>query len=397
MININHSNSGNVIKGFGSDLNPKFISTDKIEKVISSASTTPSINGDKHVDVHVDASTVSEYDVVVNHGATYSVSDESVATVNSDGLLNYVSDGAVTLTVNCGKYGKIAKNFSFIASGGNITETFSSWVAGSLAEELSNNVDTAIDGLTAGDAKPIFSVQDHGLKIYTRNTGCWANGWDLSSISPYNSSGVHTKAGTAITPRHVLIAAHYRIPNGSKIRFVGMDNVVHERTVLANKNHPDYSPYYPDLNLLVLDSDLPASITPAKLAPSNLGDYLSNVGDGHPALTLDKEEKALIHDLRYLFTYGRHSIQYKYPVDPTRNSFTEEIIGGDSGNPSFLIVDGELVLLTVWTSGYGSESGTFVGAFIDDINQLIVDVDTTAGDLTGYTVTVKDLSTYPTY
>lgn len=68
----------------------------------------------------------------------------------------------------------------------------------------------------------------------------------------------------------------------------------------------------------------------------------------------------------------------------------------DELDPAFLIVNDELVLVTVWTFG-GAGSGTPVAKYISDINQMIVDADTQASVSTGYTVTEADFSEFPNY
>ena len=137
------------------------------------------------------------------------------------------------------------------------------------------------------------------------------------------------------------------------IRFVAADNTVVERTVTGKKRHPDYVPYQPDLTIYTLDSDVPAGINFCKVMPSNAFSYISQGNLNYtciPALRLDQEEKGLIGDLANVSTFS-------YPVDADRLIFSESLIVGDSGNPAFLVVNGELVLVTVWTYG-GGGSGT---------------------------------------
>ena len=75
------------------------------------------------------------------------------------------------------------------------------------------------------------------------------------------------------------------------------------------------------------------------------------------------------------------------PGDPTRLAFFEPLIGSDSGNPAFILFNGQSVLLTLWTLG-GAGSGTSVTALKADINQLM-------GDLGGgYQLTEVDLTIY---
>tara|TARA_R110002050_G_scaffold146648_1_gene272093 strand:- start:1155 stop:2891 length:1737 start_codon:yes stop_codon:yes gene_type:complete len=216
---------------------------------------------------------------------------------------------------------------------------------------------------------------------------------DLTCISPWNSAGGGTRAGALITKRHIIFAAHYPLVVGSTIRFIGMDNTVYTRTVVATRTHPLYSPYYPDLTVAVLDSDLPEAITPCKVFPDTLETYLPNVRYGIPSLGLDQEEKGLVTDLIRLDNYAAFGV----PSDAKRLEFYESKIGGDSGNPSFLIVNGELVLLTVWTYG-GAGSGTDINDQLTAINTLIAGCDADAGNGgTGYTVSGVDLSGFPSY
>ena len=317
--------------------------------------------------------------------------DESVATIAQDGLITRVSDGIC----------------SFLARSKNLTmgitvdlRTYSEeptvdvWqnaVVGCLAEHLSNAVDSRIDNsMTMNTNGKVYSTQDHSTPNYVRNTNLWCSDIDLTCISPWNSRNSNKRAGTLITPRHVLNAAHYPLSNGDTIRFIADDGTVHTRTISGTTNHPDYSPYYPDLRLYTLDSDLPAAISPCTVMPADWNDYLVNNADNRPAaLLLDQEEKALIADLRT-------SSAFSFPTDADRLIFSESIISGDSGNPSFIILNGELVLVTVWTYG-GAGSGTPVSDNIADLNTMIATTDAQAGVSTGYTVTEADFSAFPNY
>lgn len=394
MVSIVHdTNSGLVIRGLSAEEAPKIISNTQIDRVITSDTNTQVIIDDAVYDRHTDATTVSDFNLVVESNETpiYTSTNSSVATVDVNGYITYISDGTTTIYIDCIQQGKLGVELTLNTSGGQTTDVLVGWAEGSLADEVNSNVDNAIAGTDASLAKNIFSSQDHDNGIYSRNTSNWAYQWvqEMTCISPWNSAGVHTRAGTLITRRHIIHAAHYSLSTGHVMRFVDVNNVVHERTIVGAKSHPDYSPHYPDIRIAVLDSDLPASISHCKMAPSTLDDYFTFTTTRHPCLLLDKEEKALIADLNYINT----RIGFKYPTDPKRLEYSETIIGGDSGNPSFIIIDDELVLLSVRTYG-GAGAGTFVGGQIDAINQLIVDVDVIAGDSTGYTVELKDLSGY---
>jgi len=231
----------------------------------------------------------------------------------------------------------------------------------------------------------VYTSQDHATSGYMRNEDLWCKDLDLTCISPWNSSGGHKKAGTLVTPRHVIGAAHYEYSVGAVVRFVEKNGSVHNRTVIGKARHPKYKPHYPDLTIYTLDSDLPSTITPCSVMPSNYSSHLDNVpGIKIPCLGFDQEEKALIIDWN---SGGR----MRTPTDSKRRIFHESKIKGDSGNPAFLIFNGKLVLMTVWTFG-GAGGGTPIAKHIADINDMIATADTQAGVTTNYTVTEADFS-----
>ena len=338
------------------------------------------------------ATTITDYDVSVQQlvPGTYETtiySNNSGVILGPDqfGIASGVSSGGTNLVA-------ISSDGSFsvidvVVSGaiGTVNTGFSDYAIDSLAKEVSDAVDDRIDGLNATSAKPIFTTQNHSTSTYVRNSGCWAFDLDLTAISPWNSTGGPTRAGTLISPRHILFAAHYQINNNATIRFIDSNNNVVERTMVNKLTHPDYTPYYPDISIGVLDSDVPASISFVKILPQNWSDYLPSLSSTYrvPCLVLDQEEKALISELRSLGTIA----SFSSPTNLIRSAFFESIILGDSGNPAFLIIDNELVIITVWTFG-GSGGGTSILYHKDAINTMM----TTLGG--GYSLTEIDLSIF---
>ena len=248
----------------------------------------------------------------------------------------------------------------------------------------SKQIDDLLDESMTMEANgKVYISQDHATSGYMRNEDLWCGDLDITCVSPWNSSGGHKKAGTLITPRHVIGAAHYEYSVGTVVRFVEKDGTVHDRIVTGKARHPDYKPHKPDLTIYTLDGDLPSTISPCSVMPSDHGDYLDS-NSKIPCLGLDQEEKALIIDWR---SGGR----MQTPTDPKRRIFHESKIKGDSGNPAFLIFKGEPVLVTVWTFG-GAGAGTPIANYISDINGMIATADKQAGVTTNYTVTEADLS-----
>lgn len=226
-------------------------------------------------------------------------------------------------------------------------------------------VESRLAGKDPATAKPIFSTANHSNARYERNRNSWVADLDTTPISPWNSHGGNFMAGTLVSPRHIVYATHYAMPVGTKIRFVAKDNSVVERTI-TNAIRPQYTGmYFPDITVAVLDSDVPESIGFAKILPDDWGKYIAE-RPNMPCLALDQEEKALVTNLVYLNDYAA----FHTPDSQPANSFFESIVTGDSGNPAFMVIDNQLVLLTVWTFG-GGGSGTSLAHQKAQINQMM--------------------------
>lgn len=321
----------------------------------------------------------------------------NVCDLSSEGELTRLASGQAHILVT---EGGVTKKISLDMSNAGTApvDVFTSVVSGTLMQHCTDQIDNRLVGMVKATNIPLYTSQNHSTDTFVRNPNFWASrsdGFtpvDLTSISPSNSRGNATRAGTLITPRHVLNSAHYPLYNGDKIYFVTNDNVTVERTIVGSVTHPSYSLAYPDLRLYTLDSDVPGTVTPCKTLPPDYVNYLCYTQYGKPpTLGLDQEEKGLVTDLYNLSDSVSHSI----PTEAQRLAFYESKISGDSGNPSFLIINNELALLTCWTFG-GAGSGTSVPYYRADINTMIQTADAQAGiSPTGYTLDTVDLSSFP--
>lgn len=284
----------------------------------------------------------------------------------------------------------------------SFVDVFIGTVEGSLASHLEQQVvSRLVNGMSIASNGHAYSVQNHSTKEYVRNSSLWCADVDLSGVSPWNSDGGVRKAGTLITPRHIVNARHYQLPIGATVRFVEHQApyTAHDR-VIVGKVALIYSN---DIAVYTLDSDLPDTISPVEYFPHNCKDYLHHVMDNaSPLLYFDQEEKVLVARLWSII----NGI-YLRPYDPytLRGSFYEKPISGDSGNPWFLIVNGKPVLLTTFL---GPSSGGSHYDRLDDINQWLIDADTQAGvsgvddptwpNANGhYQVKPADFSAFPNY
>jgi len=250
-----------------------------------------------------------------------------------------------------------------------------SYAAGSLRQNIMSTIDSRLAGKAPVDALRIFSTYNPSSQSYVRNVNCWAYGLDLTAISPGNSQTNNLWAGALVTPRHFIVCAHASMGTGAVMHFVGQDNTLYTRTITSITTAGGYTNYYPDYRVATLDSDVPAEITYAKVLPDNWPNKLPSLNYTYrvPALCLDQEEKALVTDLAQITAgagmYGSMAY-FTVPADTQRQLFYEEKIGGDSGNPAFLIINNQLVLLNVWTFG-GAGSGTSLTGHKAAINALI--------------------------
>jgi len=231
----------------------------------------------------------------------------------------------------------------------------------------------------------IYTTMDHAATNYVRNTNCWAYGFDLTCIAVYNSSEMASRrAGTLISPRHVMFANHYAPPDGTELRFVANDNTVVTR-VLSNSVQIALT----DLRIGVLDSDVPTNlITFAKVLPANFTNYFPNSlkpisSKLIPALCLDQNEDALESDISGI-TAG---VSFAAPSNPTRSMFYADKTSGDSGQPAFIVLNGQLVVLTVYSYG-GAGSGWFIPPCVSQINAAMAALGG------GYGLTEVDLSPF---
>ena len=320
-----------------------------------------------------------------------------IATIGEDGAINRVTPGTCRLALQ----GPITIPFTLdLGNKGGTIDPSAVAVAGSLAKHCQDQVNSRVDSSMTMEANGmIFSALNHTTQVYTRNENLWCADIDMTCASPwnsdftnYNSSTVNRKFGTLVTPMHVLGAKHQYYEVGTILRFIAGDDTIHTREIVGKE---DYATA--DLTIYTLDRDVPAAITPCKVLPSDWGDYMANNSlTLPPALSIDQEQKELISS--FISARGSYTgtLALAAPADTDQAIFNESKVSGDSGGPSFLIVNGELVLIMTFHYG-GGGSGPIVSKYIAEINQMIIDSDAQSGLSTGYTVTEADFSAFPSY
>lgn len=344
---------------------------------------------------YTDADTWNDYALVPFVGIAapapvYESLTPSVATVDSSGLVTRVSDGTATVRCTIGGVTK-TKQFVFETVEGGTTDIWAGFATDSLAYHLSQQVDTRLAGKSAATALRVFTTQNHGTSTYVRNPNFWAadRAQALSCVSVWNSRYGAVGGGYAFTLRHFAHAAHLPLFAGDTVRFVLSDNTVVQRTIVGAANAVNAG----DMRIATLNSDLPETIPPAKVLPSNIRDYLPrlNLKIRVPGIFFDQEEKGTVQDI---FSIPTEIVENIVPLDEKRREFWEQPIGGDSGNGGGNFVEDEFVGFGTGFHWANLSPSTAQNAAI---NAAILASDASGGVSTGYTCTPVDLGAFPTY
>lgn len=249
----------------------------------------------------------------------------------------------------------------------------------------------------------IYSSQDpyyNGIGRFIRNETCWLNGVsNISCFSPAQLSGANwrQRGGTLVTKKHFILGKHFQFTVGFPIIFVDNNNNVIRRNLVSYA----YDTAATDIAVGLLDAEVPDNIKVAKVLPSNYEKYI-----GYPqdllSISLDQEEKASVTVweglLNNIGTGGLYQYVYIQPLNNNSlpkyiqySAFSETSVVGDSGNPLFIIIDNDLVMIGYWHTYI---SGPFLSFRYDAINTLI---NTLSPD-EGYSLTPVDLaSVYQKY
>lgn len=215
-------------------------------------------------------------------------------------------------------------------------------------QRLAHRPDLTLMGLAAEHTQrtPVFADyhRGHGAR--------WNQAWpwqlDLTGIA-----WSQPKTTTAITPRHVVMADHYRLKPGETTVFHDRDGHAHSRKVINVIRLRDLGAAS-DVAVGLLDLPLPASIRSYPL-PRLQGD--PNVLTGATAVVTGARRAI---DFREIGGFHGSGMHFRYLDHQARNR-DHALITGDSGNPSFLLSHGELILIETHTTG-GPGGGPFYGA-----------------------------------
>lgn len=388
----------------------------------SAGSTTPDTYYDLSIEDVALSSAYNEFRLILNT----SIEDETTTVENLTPTISDTTNFPYVSRLSSG-IGRVKYSYRGISatrsldmrtlSGGGVEKRVNGFDAGTVGKYAWDIIKPLLDA--AGDTEllnggvAVGGASDFGNGTY--NASCWAAGFDFTGVAHKNTvNGTASRAGTLITRRHVLFAAHYLPPVGTTLTFIAADNSKITRTISAvNSGNVDGkvnpNPVVGDLAVALLSSDLPESIAHYEIADDWLfTDTGSGIVQQWVGIKLDKNRNALLAGYASLEPINYALVGGAYEgttlTAKIRNNITDygaddflphylagyaayssPSITGDSGTPRFLPKsDGSLILCGLVTSASGS--GTFPRKDIIDL--LIDSADSRAGINTGYAVTV---------
>lgn len=184
----------------------------------------------------------------------------------------------------------------------------------------------------------------------------WTRKFDASGIS-FNDF----KTCTLVTRQHVVMANHYKREVPSSVVFHDRYGKRIERILVATRR------VLGDCAVGLLNVPVPAGykVYPLLTPEAGLEDRLK----GEFVLVTDKNKRLFVHEVGGI---SGDRIYLRYDASK-KLGYGKRLVTGDSGNPSFIMVNGEPVLIETHHTG-GAGAGPFYGsaALIENLKSQIV-------------------------
>jgi streptogramin lyase len=199
----------------------------------------------------------------------------------------------------------------------------------------------------------------------------WTNRIDLSGVS---WDGSRSKDCTLISPRHIVMAEHWPKEKLDQVIFHDRFGNRYTRTIIDIVKTQIYNP---DIRIGLLDTAVPLKFY--KVLPRR-SDWQTHLQGGLCFMTNQFRQVGIRRINTINNTLGPSAHPFiDFTLDSILPSFYQpNLIPGDSGNPSFIMVRGEPVLISTFTGG-GAGSGPFFSLPInyDAINAAMNTMDST--------------------
>ncbi|MFT4547929.1 MAG: hypothetical protein ACI8XO_001289 [Verrucomicrobiales bacterium] len=174
----------------------------------------------------------------------------------------------------------------------------------------------------------------------------WTGQFDFTGVTWDNPRTL-----TMITPRHVVMAKHYVRPAGSAVIFHDKRGQEVQRVLMGFVKLPGKW----DVAVGILNEAMPVGVKHYKLLEPS--EKLHTDMLGTLALVTDGKRKVHVHECGSM---PPEMISFRFPRS-LPEGFYAPLVKGDSGNPSFVMVRGEPVLIETHFLG-GAGVGPFYGS-----------------------------------
>lgn len=349
-------------------------------------------NDDSNITYTDNISIKSIFDISVGNitlPVTKSSSNTNIAVLNGN-IVDFVSNGEVKVNATDNRTSKqLTGTVREYISTPSVTE-FNHFVTGSLAKALDDSILALISGKTASSTTTSLTTSNNWIDTIVRNSELWCASVDITGMAlAFASAG----GLTAISPWHVLGAHHWF---SSSALFVDSNGSIVSRTIISSQRVGST-----DIRIGLLDSALPATVTPLKVLPSNWRLYLPGHIYGIGCAYLDQGNVGTSSQCGIIDTYGITTTlsQYCMLYTESSNSIAKAAYYGtnvdpplvyNSGSPVFAILEAIPILLGTW---YYAGEAPMISDYITDINSVMTSL---YGSNT-YQLQQINISSYPSF
>ena len=324
-------------------------------------------------------------------------------TINSAGYVTYGSAGTVSVTCSL-TYPPyrltVPTTLSSIAS----TSVFTAWStttpsANMLPSHWNTQVDNLISSagtanqgtrsgsqnfnlLNTGGNMSLFSAANDSTGVYTRNSSIWTGAADWSGVSVSRTNAQsYESCLTLVAPSIAVTAAHTNLAAGTSFRWVDNNNVTYIGTTTGALYSGQVSGT--DISLVGISwtGGTPSTLAVYPVLPSTFQNYCPDHALNHfPIVHLNQARQVFVMDSLQnsdtttafdTTTYGQPAVAYAVCSETNRSPYSIGIIGGDSGWPMFVLINGNPVLLATHYSAVWSPSLVNNSAAINTIMNTI--------------------------